>query len=169
MTDTAFAPARKKWVWIGLAGLVAVVLLFAMALRTTMRSATVLDPTPYTEATPEGFRYAVGAQAAGGALTVSGWACIAGERMLTVDNWVTLYDPASGTYLRLPTTAEVNETPTELIDDGLVYGRAGLTAIVPLNQLQQPLSRYELCFAYASNGHSALIHTGEMLAGEGIT
>ncbi|NLW78525.1 MAG: hypothetical protein GXY32_03815 [Ruminococcaceae bacterium] len=168
MTANGFVPARKKWVWIGLAALVAAVLLFAMALRTTTRSATGLNPAAYTEETPEGFHYAVTASAAGGALTVTGWACIEGERMLTVDNWVVLYDPARDTYLRLPTTAEVNEAPTALINDGLVYGRAGLTAIVPVSQLEVPLSRYELCFAYASNGHNALIHTGEFLAGEGI-
>ncbi len=48
---------------------------------------------------------------------------------------------------------------------GESYG--GFEARIPLKTLEAAPSHYELCVAWRSNGHNALIHTGQMLEVEG--
>lgn len=168
-TDAArYAPAKKGIVLAALAVLLAGIVLFAAVLRHTTRSATALSPSGYTLAMPEGFEYHCSQTTAGGALTLRGWAVVRGQGIKTVDCWAVLYSAASGSYLRLPTMMEIDETPTALLNDGTFYGRGGFVSITPLSQLADNLTMYELCFAYRSNGYNSLVHTGQMLAEESL-
>lgn len=162
----SFVKAKTGVVMAALAGGLCFVLLFCGVLRYTMRSPSALNPAGYEVsegAVPEGFRYEAQVAAGEGALQIRGWACVVGERILSVDNWVVLYDGAAGRYLRLPTTMELDEAATAAVGDGIEYARAGFTSLTPLKALDAG-GVYELCFAYRSNGHNLLVHTGQEVA-----
>ena len=163
MPLSSYQPAQKKIVIASLAVLAAGIFLFTAVLRHTMRSVTVLNETDYVMAIPEGFVYSCEPILADGALTLRGWAVVQGEGVKTVDCRVVLYDAAAGEYLCLPTMMEIDETPTEVLNDGVYYGRGSFVSIVPIRQLPAPIGNYELCFAYRSNGYNNLICTGQLL------
>jgi hypothetical protein len=97
-----------------------------------------------------------------GAYILDGWACVAGERIEWVECWAVLYDPKTDTYWRLPTAGGMDAPEaTALLDDGILYSRAGLTAVASLKKLAVPPDEAELCFLYLSNGHDFLMHTGQ--------
>lgn len=162
---TIFIPAKKDVALALLCFAALVIVLFTGVLRYTLRTAFVLDASAYPEPAPANFTYHCTLGRSGGAITLKGWACVAGERFTAVDCWAVLYDAAQDTYLRIPTNMELAPDATRAIDDGINYSFGGFTAFVQEKQLQTPFSAYEICFAYRSNGHNALVHTGQMLEG----
>lgn len=160
--QTAVRPPKMKWVLALLAGGALLVLAFALVLRWSWRSVFVLDGTKYQVETtaPAAFRYSASPRMENGAYILEGWACLQGERILTIDSWAVLYDVENGKYYRLPTAAQLDEAATETINDGGQYARAGFSVIAPLAQLEKPPEAYELCFAYRSNENNLLVHTG---------
>lgn len=165
MEQVAFVPARKRVIAALLALVFIVVVVFTLLLRHTMRSAVPLRTAAFDVRVPAGFAYACSFTNDGEALRANGWACIAGEGIRTVDNWVVLYDAEQNTYWRLPTAMVIDEAATASIADGGEYGRAGFTALVALGGLEKGPAAYELCFAYRSNGHNLLVHTGQTVGG----
>ena len=164
MPHDSYTPAKKSLLLAASAVFLAAILLFTLCLRNTMRSVTKLDAAAYTLSAPNGFEYNCVPTVGGGALTLRGWALVRGEGFQTVDCKVVLYNAADNQYLSLPTMMEIDETPTEIFNDGTYYGRGGFASVTPLKQLPAPLATYEICFAYRSNGtHNNLVHTGQML------
>lgn len=169
MAQSEERPANKKLYLAVMAAAVVFVLIFTLLLRINWRTPFRLDPADYQVDYPAGFVYTASAQTQDGAYFLDGWACIRQEKMEWVDCWVVFYDAAADTYYRIPTLAGIlGDAATEAIDDGFVYGRAGFSALVPLQKLPGAPQSYELCFAYRSNGHNYLIHTGQAALGEEV-
>lgn len=159
----SWVPPKKKAIVALLAGVLAVVLCFAALLRYSWRAVVTVNPSGYAVEAPEDFRYTAQPVVENGAYHLDGWACISGERMLKVDCWVLLYSPEEDRYYRLPTLAGIlTEEATETLDDGTIYGRAGYSAVASLKNLREDFSEFEICFAYRSNEHNNIIHTGQL-------
>lgn len=157
MKDRSAADPRILWgFWAAAA---AGILLFAFLLRGEMRSVHPLDPTDYTEPAPEGFAWQCDVTPGQGILTLQGWAAVEGEKPETVDCFYVLYSAGEEAYYRLPTTMQQSDAAAA--GAGTPY--AGLYGFALTEQL--PAGELELCFAYRSNGHNALIHTGRMVGG----
>lgn len=82
-----------------------------------------------------------------------------GEKLETVDCRLVLYSPGEDRYYRLPTTMDPGEEAAAATGDP----DAGFYAFALADQL--PAGELELCFAYRSNGHNALIRTGQIVGG----
>lgn len=152
-------PADARLLWGFWAIAAAGILLFAFLLRADLRSVHRLNPAAYTEAAPAGFIWHCDVTPEAGALTFSGWAAVTGEKPETVDCFLVLYDAAADAYYRLPTTMQPSDDAAA--QAGSVY--AGLSGFALTDQL--PSGALELCFAYRSNGHNALVHTGQKVGG----
>ena len=154
-------PSQKISVWMLLIAGAVVILTFTGILRYTLRTAFPVNPADYTEPAPEGFTYTCTVTQQNGALAFSGYALVAGERFLQVDTAVVLYCAETGVSLKLPTAMAPDDAATAAISDGINYSFGGYYAFVREAQLKLPLSSYEICFAYRSSDHNALIHTGQ--------
>ena len=152
-------PADPRLLWGFWVLAAAGILLFAFLLRTNLRSVHRLNPAAYTEPAPEGFVYECTITPGSGVLTLSGWAMVQGEGPGAVDCRYVLYDPAQDRYYRLPTTMDPGEEAAAATGDP----DAGFYAFALADQL--PAGELELCFAYRSNGHNALIRTGQIVGG----
>lgn len=163
--ETAAYPPPKRWVVVAmLCAAVVLVGVFALLLRHSLRAAVPLNPAEYEQSAPEGFLYDLTSTLQNGTVAFEGWACVQGERFESVDTWVVLHHVPSGAYLRVPTVMQLSEeAPPQLDADEIDYARGGFTAFVLLQQLTAPLDEYEVCIAYRSNGHNALVHTGQSL------
>ena len=158
-------PADPRLLWGFWVLAAAGILLFAFLLRADLRSVRRLDPADYTEPAPEGFVYECVAAPGNGVLTLSGWALVRGEGPGAVDCRYVLYDPAAGQYYRLPTTMEQSQAAVDATgESGALY--AGLYGFALTDQL--PAGELEICFAYRSDGHNALIHTGQTTTGGAV-
>ena len=157
------APARRGVVLLLCTVGAVAVLVFCLTLRWSLRTAFSLRASAYPEPAPAGFAFRCTQTSTPGAVVLQGWACVKGERFLTVDTRAVLYCAATGEYLRLPTGMQQTDEPTALLADGINYSFGGFYAFVRTKQLAQPLREYELCFAYRSSGHNALVHTGQFL------
>ena len=158
-------PADPRLLWGFWVLAAAAILLFAFLLRTDLRSVHRLDPADYTEPAPEGFVYECTITPGSGVLTLSGWAMVQDEGPGAVDCRYVLYDPAQDRYYRLPTTMEQSEAAVAATgESGALY--AGLYGFALTEQL--PAGELELCFAYRSDGHNALIHTGQTTTGGAV-
>ena len=124
-----------------------------------LRSVHPLDPAEYTEPEPEAFVWQCDVTPGQGILTLQGWAAVEGEKPETVDCFYVLYSAGTDTYYRLPTTMQQSDAAAA--ETGSAY--AGMYGFALTGQL--PAGELELCFAYRSNGHNALIHTGQMVGG----
>lgn len=152
-------PADPRLLWGFWALAAAGILLFAVLLRADLRGVRPLNAALYTEAPPAGFAYRCEAAQGEGVLTFRGWAAVEGEKLETVDCRLALYSPGEGRYYRLPTTMDPSEEAAAAAGDP----DAGFYAFALTDQL--PAGELELCFAYRSNGHNALIRTGQTVGG----
>lgn len=152
-------PADPRLLWGFWALAAAGILLFIVLLRADLRETRPLDAARYTEAAPAGFGYGCEATPGEGVLTFRGWAAVEGEKLETVDCRLVLYSPGEDRYYRLPTTMDPGEEAAAATGDP----DAGFYAFALADQL--PAGELELCFAYRSNGHNALIRTGQIVGG----
>ena len=154
-----FQPAKFKVAIPVTAGLFVLVLIFALILRSSLRSPHALDPADYTESVPDGFVYECAVSVDGDELILQGFACVRDEKVSDIDCYAVLYDAGAESYLRLATQMVASEQYRNAAGDGLNQMFSGFYAFVDTNRLTQ--SAYELCFAYRSGEHNALIHTGQ--------
>lgn len=157
MKERSAADPRILWGFWAVAA--AVIVLFAFLLRADLRSVHPLDPAEYTEPEPEAFVWQCDVTPGQGILTLQGWAAVEGEKPETVDCFYVLYSAGTDTYYRLPTTMQQSDAAAA--ETGSAY--AGMYGFALTGQL--PAGELELCFAYRSNGHNALIHTGQLVGG----
>lgn len=152
-------PADPRLLWGFWALAAACILLFAVLLRADLRGVRPLDAALYTEAAPAGFSYRCEVAPGEGVFTFRGWAAVEGEKLETVDCRLVLYSPGEGCYYSLPTTMDPSEEAAAAAGDP----DAGFYAFALADRL--PAGELELCFAYRSNGHNALIRTGQIVGG----
>lgn len=154
-----FQPAKWNVVFPATAGLLILVVLFALILRTSLRAPHALDPADYPEDAPAGFVYECTPTVDGDALILQGFACVRNEKVSDIDCYAVLYDAATESYLRLATQMIASEQYRDAAGDGLNQMFSGFYAFADMKKLTAPV--YELCFAYRSGEHNALIHTGQ--------
>ena len=87
-----FQPAKFKVAIPVTAGLFVLVLIFALILRSSLRSPHALDPADYTESVPDGFVYECAVSVDGDALILQGFACVRDEKVSDIDCYAVLYD-----------------------------------------------------------------------------
>ncbi len=161
MNNDSFTMPKKWLVAVLLAVFAAMILGFALLLRTDLRKAKIIDPADYTEAISDGFQYLCEVSDLNGAAVFSGWALIKGEKFESVDTRIVLYSKTDGVYLAVPTTMSDRPDAREIINDGINYAFGGFYAFLTDKQRSYPLEDYEICIAFRSNRHNALVHTGQ--------
>ncbi|MFI3168944.1 MAG: hypothetical protein R3Y06_03250 [Faecalibacterium sp.] len=156
-----FQPANTKLVCAILALAAVVIIGFTAALSIDLQMVRSLDPADYTETSLENFVYDASVSVEGGKIVITGWGCVAQERIDAVENDIVLYLPSTGEYFIIPTEMQVTEAANEALGDGVVdHSESGFYATVWPFQLEYDLSEYELCMSYRTNFKNALIHTG---------
>jgi hypothetical protein len=161
MNNDGFIMPKKRLVWALLAVFAVLILGFAMLLRTDLRRAKSVDPADYTETLTGSFKYLCEVSHTGGAAVFSGWALVEGEKFESVDTRVVLYNAEDGVYLEVPTTMSDRPDARETINDDINYAFGGFYAFLTDKQLKYPLESYEICIAFRSNRHNALVRTGQ--------
>lgn len=128
--------------------------------RYDLRAARPVDPAAYTQAPSEKFASHCTARQQDGYYTFEGWACIPGERFYSVDCRLVLRDKHTGAYLRAATVMSPRDELENLVPGSHSHAFAGFYAFLDAAALPGTPERYELFFAYRSNGHNMLVKAG---------
>ena len=89
---------------------------------------------------------------------------VRGEWYTSFDGRIVLYLAETDPYWMVPTAMDEQAAfDSELVEKTWGESYGGFEARLPLSALDADPSQYELCVAWRSNGHNALVHTGQML------
>ena len=154
--------ARKSWVIVFICLLLVLLSVFTLTLRWSWSRTVKIDAEKYDIAFPREFRYAVNCKLENNEYVFTGYACMSQEYTAWADCWVVLHCLITDEYVRIPTKAGLlDNRATYEINDGIIYGRAGISARIMTDKLTDKPESYELCFIYKSNGYNYLIGTGQ--------
>lgn len=142
----------------------AFILGFTFVLRFTLRKTTPLSIQNFTVNTPENFSNEFIVQETADSFTISGYAVVLGQKFLTVNTHVVLYNQQENVYISIPTTMDFSGATPVPNDEGQYYfGK--FTSVVTKKQLSLPPENYQLGILYQSNDYNNLILTQKKLIG----
>lgn len=136
---------------------------FSLLLWFQLRTVRPLDPADYPETLP-GFTFSASCTQEGNHLELTGRMGVRGERYTSFDGRIVLYLASADAYWTVPTMMDEQAAfDSDLTEKTWGESYGGFEARIPLSALDADPSQYELCVAWRSNGHNALVHTGQML------
>lgn len=136
---------------------------FSLLLWFQLRAVRPLDPADYPETLP-GFTFSASCTQEGNHLELTGRMGVRGERYTSFDGRIVLYLASADAYWTVPTMMDEQAAfDSDLTEKTWGESYGGFEARIPLSALDADPSQYELCVAWRSNGHNALVHTGQML------
>lgn len=139
------------------------VLVFSLLLWFQLRTVRPLDPADYPETLPD-FTFSANCTQVGNHLELTGRMGVRGEWYTSFDGRIVLYLAETDTYWMVPTAMDEQAAfDSELVEKTWGESYGGFEARLPLSALDADPSQYELCVAWRSNGHNALVHTGQIL------